>query len=262
MTAMTLEAADGGSTAPAHPSHRHESCAEPRAESRAESSDITTDLATLTPLIRWDARVTVEERSAWGGLPPRSPSIFGLRREDEVPALLRRSCPASELPPEEPAQAQTPGAGASTADPGSGADGRRPTALASQREEQRQIMAISRIVCQATLEALAGQRPAGQLQRWLEPSVWAKVAERAELLRHLHTTPPHHPASLPQTSPQPAVPRPAPPAQAVRRLRTAHIAPGSWEVSVVLDDGARTRACALRLQAHRGRWQVCAMELG
>ena len=37
---------------------------------------------------------------------------------------------------------------------------------------------------------------------------------------------------------------------------------GVWEVAVVFSDELRTRACALRLQAHRGRWRVVAMELG
>lgn len=251
MTAMTVETA-----AATPPTARP---ATPAGARRAAST------APWEPLVRWDAQLTVEERSSWGSAPPREPSIFGLRREAEVPALLRRSCPESELAPpltdQAASTAQAAGAQTSGADV---ADGRRPTALASEREERRQITAISAIVCQATLETLAGVRPASQLHRWLEPSVWEKVAERAELVRHVRTPVPHagRRGTRAATAARGAQTASAPPSRAVRRVRCERVGAGSWEVSVVLDDGARTRACALRLQAHRGRWRVCALELG
>ncbi|GAA1813418.1 hypothetical protein GCM10009771_13980 [Nesterenkonia flava] len=45
-------------------------------------------------------------------------------------------------------------------------------------------------------------------------------------------------------------------------MRADNVARGVWEVAVIFTDGHRTRACALRLQAHRRRWQVVALELG
>lgn len=235
-----------------------------------ETSDVTTRTSDTTtapagrrparaaawePLVRWDARLTVEDGPAWNAATPREPSVFGLRREKEVPALLRRLCPESELAP---ASGEEDGA-----PQGPSADGRRPTALASDREERRQITAISTIVCQATLETLAGVRPASQLQRWLEPSVWEKVAERAELVRHVRA-PLRRSArtAASSSSSRGAEALPTPPSRAVRRIRCDRVGTASWEVSVVLDDGVRTRACAMRLQAHGGRWRVCALELG
>lgn len=131
-------------------------------------------------------------------------------------------------------------------------DGRRPTELAGQREERRQIMAISRIVCQATLEALAGVRPVAQLQRWLEPETWAKVAERTQLMTEARRS-----GGL---SADGALP--APRTLQVLSMRSERLRAGTWEVAVVLSDESRVRACALRLEAHRRRWRVVALELG
>lgn len=131
-------------------------------------------------------------------------------------------------------------------------DRRRPTELAGPREEQRQIMAISGIVCRATLEALEGTRPVLQLQRWMELETWEKVAERTELMAAARRG--RGAAENQGTSSS----RPV----EVRNMRCARVRPGVWEVAVVLSDELRTRACGLRLEAHRRRWRVVALELG
>ena len=153
---------------------------------------------------------------------------FRLQREAELPTDLRRSTPQDV-----------------TAESRAQGDGRRPTELATAPEEERQIMAISQIVCQATMEALAGLRPVNQLQRWLETEVYRKVRERVELTHDIF-------------APTLKAPRPL----AFHQVRTEKNAPGAWEVAVVFGDAQRIRACALRIEAHRRRWRVVALELG
>lgn len=168
---------------------------------------------------------------------------YRLQREDEIPALMRR------LRGERGAAANR------------GAPGEPPTALASYREERRQICAISRIVCQVTTEVLQGLRPAAQLQRWLDPEVQQKVTERARLLAETRRAAPRGAAGPGNRGHGTAtIPRPQP--LTFGHLRAERLVRGVWEVSVVFGDGKRIRACALRLEAHRRRWRVVAMELG
>ncbi|MCT1605774.1 Rv3235 family protein [Nesterenkonia massiliensis] len=165
--------------------------------------------------------------------PSRRPSRFRLQREDEVPRLLhamgaRELNATSELRP----------------------DGRAPVPLASEREEQRQITAISRMVCQAMAETFAGLRPVHQMQRWLDGEIYQKVSRRAALLaRHRQRfSPGQH--------------RNGPAQLVFRSIRTQQVSPSAWEVCVIFTDDQRTRACALRCEAHRARWRITALELG
>lgn len=154
---------------------------------------------------------------------------FRIQREAEVPRLLASMGADQAL-------------SGSTSRP---TDGQRPDELANLQQERRQVVAIARVVCQATAETLLGLRPVSQLRRWLDIEVYSKVQERAEIMAR------HRVGAMVQ-------PRPL----AFRSERTCQAAPGSWEVAVVFSDELRTRACAMRLQAHRGRWRVVAMELG
>lgn len=160
---------------------------------------------------------------------PRSAAPLRLHREAEVPRVLR---------------AITTEYGISATSAARG-DAQRPDPLAGVRQERRQIIAIAQMVCQATVEALAGMRPVQQLSRWLEAEVHRKVRIRTGIMARQRT------AELVQHTPL-----------NFRHIRTSRITATVWEVSVVFSDQQRTRACALRLQAHRGKWRVTAMELG
>lgn len=154
---------------------------------------------------------------------------FILHRETEIPRMVAAlgSPHAPEEPSGPPDQAQ------------------RPDELATRRQEHRQIVAISRVVCQAVAEVLAGLRPVQQMSRWLAPEVHDKVRQRGEILaRHRQGT---TVCAGPLT---------------FRAVRATHVRTGVWEVAVVFSDERRTRACAMRFQAHRRRWRVSAMELG
>ncbi|MCH8564480.1 Rv3235 family protein [Nesterenkonia sp. LB17] len=176
---------------------------------------------------------------------PVATAGYRLIREDEVPALMRRLRGERE-----PAGNPRP-------------PGESPTALATYREERRQICAISRIVCQVTTEVLLGLRPASQLQRWLDLEVQQKVVERAALLAETRRSSRREAAGRGDrgaAGSAETIPRPQP--LTFGHLRAERITRGAWEVAVVFADGKRIRACALRLEAHRRRWRVVAMELG
>lgn len=120
----------------------------------------------------------------------------------------------------------------------------RPDGLASERQERRQIVAIARVVCQAITEALNGARPVSQLRRWLTSEVQSKVEQREAIMARNRS-----PANI------------RPQKLNLDAVHTTHPSSGTWEVSVVFTDQHRTRACAMRLQAYRGRWRVAALEL-
>ncbi|GAB3187688.1 Rv3235 family protein [Nesterenkonia suensis] len=194
-------------------------------------------LAALEPLLRLDATVRADPETSRPPSPPRRPNTFRLQREEEVQRLLERRR-ADDI-------------SASAAADG---DRRRPTELATQREERRQVHAVSRLICQATMESLAGVRPVQQLHRWMVPAVYEKVRERSTLMAH---------ARRPSGRGHAASAGTAPPTRlSLRQIRTQPVESGVWEVSVIFTDETRTRACAMRVEAHRGRWRAVALELG
>ena len=97
----------------------------------------------------------------------------------------------------------------------------------------------------AILEVVAGERPAGQLQRWVTSEIRETLARRgAAALRH------------------PAGKGRPPQCRRVRSVRVTEPAPGVVEASAVVIGGVRARAVALRLEVVRGRWLATAVELG
>lgn len=176
------------------------------------------------------------------------PSTFTLLREAELPGLLKVMTSNSE-----PTDHTASGAAPVRRPSGSAAaDGRRPTELATIHEEKRQIMAVCRLVCQATLEALAGARTVQQLQRWFQPEIYQKLRERVSIISRATGVHASH-----DTTP-PAAPRQLD----ISAMRLCPVTTGVWEVSVVFRQSGRARAAALRLEAHQRRWLITAFELG
>lgn len=99
---------------------------------------------------------------------------------------------------------------------------------------------------QAIIEVVRGRRSPPQLIRWLTPDVYAQVAELA-----LTTTRARRNGSV----------TPSPPAR-VRRVILCEPVDGVAEASLVVCDGPRVRAIALRLVGLDGRWRVEALSLG
>ena len=97
----------------------------------------------------------------------------------------------------------------------------------------------------AILEVAAGERPPGQLTRWVTRDIRETLARRgAAALRH------------------PAGKARAPQCRRVRSVRVTTPAPGVVEASAVVIGTARARAVALRLETVRGRWLATAVEIG
>lgn len=96
-----------------------------------------------------------------------------------------------------------------------------------------------RVAC----EIGAGARPAGQLQRWTTPEVFAALARRHDLATRLPRRPTRAPA-------------------VVRAVRLCALGDGVHEASAVVVDRGRVRAVAVRLHPCGGRWRVSALEIG
>ena len=101
-------------------------------------------------------------------------------------------------------------------------------------------------IAQAILEVMSGLRPAPQVLRWTTPPVYAVVARRGALAARR---------------------RAAGTRSAARRavVRTVHVcepADGVAECSVVVSEGVRVRAMAVRLAGQDGRWRVEALQIG
>ena len=99
----------------------------------------------------------------------------------------------------------------------------------------------------AIAEISAGLRSPSQVLRWTTPEVYAVLAQRAATAARRAATPAGR-----------VMPRP------VLRLLRVHIcrpADGVAEAAVVLRDGPRTRAMALRLVGVDGRWRVAVLQI-
>ncbi len=97
-------------------------------------------------------------------------------------------------------------------------------------------------LAQALVEVMSGSRPAPQVLRHTTPEVYAVVARRGALSARRG--------------------RPATRQARVCKVVVCEPADGVAEVSVVVLDGARVRALALRLVGLDGRWRVEVLQVG
>lgn len=95
----------------------------------------------------------------------------------------------------------------------------------------------------AAVEVLTGARPAAQLLRWLAADVYGGLQQRAALAQRIRG-------------------RRRTARAVVRHVRTSAPRDGVVEAAVVVWDGERVRAAALRLEGVDGRWRVTALEVG
>ena len=141
----------------------------------------------------------------------------------------------------------------------------------------------------AAVVVLTGVRPITQLTRWVAPRVLdaltaqlattrqdqARRRPEGDPARTAQRVPAEHRSSThrPDTSGATAGrsnsggpgrrPRVAPtPRATVRRVMLSRLDDRTAEACVVLHDGTRVRAAAVRLQVHRGRWRVTVLEIG
>ncbi|HBO53948.1 Rv3235 family protein [Janibacter terrae] len=99
-------------------------------------------------------------------------------------------------------------------------------------------------IAQGLVEVMHGVRPPGQVMRWTSPEVYVVVARRgSRAARRATTTGRSHRTR-------------------VVRVHTCEPAPDVVEAAVVLVDGGRVRALALRLVGRDRRWVVEALQVG
>ncbi len=111
-------------------------------------------------------------------------------------------------------------------------------------------------VALAAVEALSGTRPLAQLTRWVTPALLEQLGARFRLLGPALA---QHAAQVAAGNAGPSVPVTR---ARVRSVRIARIGTTVAEGSVVLHDGERVRAAALRLEVHRQHWRVSVLQIG
>lgn len=99
-------------------------------------------------------------------------------------------------------------------------------------------------IAQGLVEVMHGVRPPSQVMRWTHPEVYAVVARRGSRAARRRVAP----GSVHRTR--------------VIRVHLCEPAPHVIEASVVLVDGGRVRALALRLVGRDRRWIVEALQVG
>jgi hypothetical protein len=102
-------------------------------------------------------------------------------------------------------------------------------------------------LARAVAEVSVGERPAGQLTRWVARDELARLARRGT-----------HVARNPAMQAR----RGGSGMRAVRAVRLCPVAPGVIEASAVLVGPRRAQAVALRIEAVGGRWLATAVEVG
>lgn len=103
---------------------------------------------------------------------------------------------------------------------------------------------VASILTKAIAEVLLGTRSITQIQSWLLEDVWHVIRRRASLT--------HRAADA----------RRQPSAVRILRVHPCQVDERTCELSVVLHDGQRVRAAALRLTLHRRRWRAAAVRIG
>lgn len=102
-------------------------------------------------------------------------------------------------------------------------------------------------LARAIAEVAVGERPPGQLTRWVARDELARLARRGQHVQR-------HPAARAQRG----VSR----LRSVRAVRACPVAPGVVEASAVIVGGDRAHAIAIRLEAVAGRWLATVVQLG
>jgi hypothetical protein len=106
-------------------------------------------------------------------------------------------------------------------------------------------------IARAIVEVADGDRPAGQLNRWVDRAPLAMLSARGVAYRR-------HPAVRDRRNSLSA----ARATQQVRAVRLCPVSSRAVEASAVLVGGGRGRALALRLEARGSDWIVAAVALG
>ncbi|NLW13884.1 MAG: hypothetical protein GX037_05035 [Trueperella sp.] len=94
-----------------------------------------------------------------------------------------------------------------------------------------------------SIEVLLGHRPVRQLQAWMHPLVYDALARRTGLGQRIRGK-----------AEKCMAPR-------IKKVIVCEPRPGVAEASIVVFDGMKVRAAAVRLEVRRSRWHVTALEI-
>jgi hypothetical protein len=168
----------------------------------------------------------------------RRPALAG------TPVISPPAVPVPPMPRTAPGRSTDRGGGPSWSTPldvgSSAADGESLVRSVPLDEPGAWAAALVR----TAVEALNGCRPVAQLSRWMTGELYDSLARRAGLAVRIKG--------------RPSLVRHA----VVRSARVCQITPLVAEAAVVVHDGFRVRAAAVRIEAHRGRWRATALEIG
>ena len=116
----------------------------------------------------------------------------------------------------------------------------------------------------AAVEVLAGRRPLVQLARWVTPQVLDSLSEAKRPSESNTSTPrpPRTAARVTVAAPGRALAPVWRGRATVRRVHLSRVSATAAEASVVLHDGERVRAAAVRLEVHRNHWRATVLQIG
>lgn len=125
----------------------------------------------------------------------------------------------------------------------------------------------------AAVEALTGSRPVAQLIRWVTPELYETLTDRCLEASHAgrrdaETAGPRRTGTRRTTAPSgtgavgTGAGGPQGRRATVRRTRLFRVSPTAAEATVVIHDGYRVRAAAVRVEVHRGHWRATVLQIG
>ena len=114
-----------------------------------------------------------------------------------------------------------------------------------------EIKKLTQAVGSAFIEAELGIRSFGQLNSWLEFDLFHKLKARV-----------YHSANAKHIAARRGEASRKVPSVKTIGVRAAMHRNGEWESSMTICVGERARAIAMRIQLHRDRWRVIALEVG
>ncbi|MEX3609552.1 Rv3235 family protein [Rothia sp. LK2588] len=128
--------------------------------------------------------------------------------------------------------------------------------LAPSDSECRSIEVMCSGLSVAILEIFAGQRSVNHIAKWLSHECYAKIVNRSAVtqkaMRRQRRGSPLGHAPLRSSD----VVRPS-----TRRVRAQKINPSVFEVCIIVEDFARVRAMALRVEKIFSAWKITAIEI-
>ncbi|MFW0109647.1 Rv3235 family protein [Rothia sp. P13129] len=127
--------------------------------------------------------------------------------------------------------------------------------ISPSNEECKAIEIMCAGISVAILEVFAGRRPTQHIARWLSQECYQQVTQRAQLTQQLlrqHSmrtplkpSPTSHRAKLPKA----------------RRAKAQKVRTDTFEVCLIMEDLARVRAIAMRVEKVFSKWKITALEI-